>query len=149
MCKEFGHIAQDCADNARYHHKKRYVEPRENRIRVMDSLKSVKFDKWSDGTDNYNVSLKITRTLLVSGKRVEFLLDTGSEVSTLSEATAEKLNIKLKEPDKHIRGVDKSLVNVLSRAKICIGDFNRFVDTKIYVLANSNENLLGIADITR
>jgi len=59
------------------------------------------------------------------------------------------MNIKLKEPDKHITGVDKSLVNVLGRAKVCIGDFNRFVDTKIYVFANSNENLLGIADITR
>jgi len=67
---------------------------RENRIRVMDSLKSVKFDKKSDGTYNHNVSPKITRTLLVSGRRIEFLLDTGSEVSTLTEATAEKLNIK-------------------------------------------------------
>ena len=79
----------------------------------------------------------------VNDRKVEFILDTGSDVTTITESTVRKLNLKLREPDHCIGSADGSRLKIAGVAKVSIESTDRFIDTPVYVVIGSRKNLLG------
>lgn len=87
--------------------------------------------------------------LTVNGKNVDFILDTGAEVSTITEQTLCELDIELEKPKKCLTGADGSNLNVLGTAAVRIKGNCRSTDSKIFVLKGSRRNLLGLPDLRK
>jgi len=77
------------------------------------------------------------KTLRVNDITVDFVLDTGAEVSTLTESTSDKLSMPLENPSKCLIGADGKGLQVKGTAKVNIRSKARSIESRIYVLKDS------------
>lgn len=73
-----------------------------------------------------------------------FTVDTGADVSTLTEHTSNELGLKLEQPEHLLMGADGTNLNVLGVCEVSVNSTYCSVDTLVYVLKDSNRNLLGV-----
>ena len=87
--------------------------------------------------------------MLLQNQMVTFKLDTGAEVTALSEATFESLTeVVLKQPDRKLFGPTHQALEVVGefRGKLSVGD--NIYQGDIYVIRGLKNNLLGLSAIT-
>jgi len=89
------------------------------------------------------------KTLRVNDINVDFVLDTGAEVSTLTESTSDKLSMPLENPSKCLIGADGKSLQVKGTAMVNIKSKARSIESRIYVLKDSKRNLLGLPDLNK
>ena len=83
----------------------------------------------------------------INGSVVDFVLDTGSEVTIVSEKTAKNLDIKVSEPSRVLMGVNNSELEVVGESKLLLTNKRIAVTALVSVVKNVKRNLLGIAEI--
>ena len=83
----------------------------------------------------------------VNGKNVEFTFDTGAEVSTVTEGTAERLNLRLEEPSTVLAGIDGRKLRVVGKAGVQLESKYRVMETEVYVVKGLRTNFLGITEL--
>ena len=85
--------------------------------------------------------------LRVSGVDVDFTLDTGADVTVLTEGTSSMLGVKLQDPSKTLVGPDCNRLCVLGQADVRIEGRNRGALARVYVVKGARRNLLGASQI--
>ena len=73
---------------------------------------------------------------------MSFTLDTGAQVSTITEKTMHELDLHVAEPDRTLIGAGGKSLNVIGVSNVSISSKHRSVEAKLYVLAGSSKNLL-------
>jgi molybdopterin-binding protein len=94
--------------------------------------------------DNTNA---LKQVLKVDSVNTEFVLDTGTEVSTVTEETCQTLQLKVGKCNRVLVSADGSLLNVLGKANIAIESKYKSIQTDVYVLKGSKVNLLGLKEL--
>ena len=148
-CSKKGHTLKDCKGR-----KKKYGSDtsdtddsrsgRKGKSRRKRSPFSV---RCADSSSSSCLERKIVRTLKINGKEVDFTLDTGADVSTLTEKSSESLNLDLRVPERCLTGADGSKLNVLGVADVSIESTYRSANVPVYVLKGSRRNLLGMPEL--
>ena len=77
-----------------------------------------------------------------------FKLDTGAEVTALTESNLAKLgNVKPSLVIKSLCGPDRKLLNVIDRFNSTLSSTNHQCDHEVYVIQQLKHNLLGLPAI--
>ena len=93
-------------------------------------------------------SSKWTTTISIAGAEVIFKLDTGAEVTTISETTFKSLKLgKLETADKVLCGPDRKPLGVLGRVSCTLAHKGKKCQQSLYVLKHLRHNLLGLPAI--
>ena len=88
-------------------------------------------------------------TVCLNKKDVEFKLDTGAEVTVISETTFSKFSdIKLKRPTKALFGPTKSPLKAVGQFTGCFQYLNTSCKLHVFVVKDLKINLLGLPAIT-
>lgn len=85
--------------------------------------------------------------LNVEGKPVNFILDTGAEVTILTEQTAKDIKIRLRVPTRLLIGANAKQLNVLSEACIKIQSKGISIHVLASIVEGAKCNLLGVREI--
>ena len=85
------------------------------------------------------VAGKITKTLDVNNCDVEFVCDTGADVSILTETSSDMLGLEQRKPDCQQTSADGSDVNVVEVCNMCISNHSHFINSDVYVLRGSKK----------
>ena len=80
---------------------------------------------------------------------MEFVFDTGAQVSVVTDRLARKLGLRMSEPEVSLVGADDSKLKVVGMSKVVIGSSSRDIDAKVYVLADARRNLLGMPELSK
>ena len=83
----------------------------------------------------------------VDGTYTEFVIDTGAEVSTVTESTCKALNLRLKKSDRVLSSADGSPLSVLGRSEVLLESKLKSTKASVYVLKGSRFNLLGLCEL--
>ena len=83
----------------------------------------------------------------MNGTNTEFVIDTGAEVSTVTENTGKILNLRLIKSDRVLSGADNSPLPVLGRAEVVLESKLKSTKASVYVLKGSRFNLLGLREL--
>ena len=83
-------------------------------------------------------------TLYLNGEEVEFCIDTGAEVSAISEQTHESIGSPSLQPlDKELKGPNNAHLDSIGRFKGQLQKGDRKTEQEIYVMRNLHRPLLG------
>ena len=83
-------------------------------------------------------------TLQLNGRPVDFCIDTGAEVTVISEQTYERAGCPpLSQPDRTLRGPDTHILPVSGQFTATLKSGNQDFDEKVYVVKGLNKPLLG------
>lgn len=100
------------------------------------------------GTLTSNGDTSWTSTLRIAGKRIQFKLDTGAEVTAISESTYQKLSkIPLQKPSRSLQGPAGQSLTVLGQFTRRISHAKRSSNEVIFVVRGLKNNLLGFPAI--
>jgi len=77
------------------------------------------------------------------------VLGAGAEVSTLTKSTSDKLSMPLENPSKCLLGANGKSLQVKGIAKVTINNKARSIESQIYVLKDSKQNLLELPDLNK
>jgi len=89
------------------------------------------------------------KTLRVNDINVDFVLDTGAEVSTLTESTSDKLNMPLENPSKCLIGTGGKSPQVKGTTMVNIKSKAKSIESRIYILKDFKKKLLGLLDLNK
>ena len=95
----------------------------------------------------YKVAGKLTKSLDANNCDVQFVCDTGADVSILTEATSDMLSLELQKPDCQLTSADGSDLNVVGVCNVRISKHSHFINADVYVLRSLKKNLLGISEL--
>ena len=88
-------------------------------------------------------------TVTLNQTQVSFKLDTGAEVTAISEDTYRKLqNVTLQKPNKVLRGPANLQLSVIGKFTGTLSHKTTLCEQEIYVVKNLKTNLLGLPAIT-
>ena len=90
-----------------------------------------------------------TVNIEINGKPMIFKLDTGAEVTAITESTLAKLgNVKLSSVTKSLCGPDRKPLNVIERLRLNAAlSSNHQCNHEVYVIQQLKHNLLGLPAI--
>lgn len=134
--------------NRRYH-KEYYDKTKPTCVRFSMSNSEQLDGKIFSTSDSNRPDGKIVSTLKVNGMDVDFTLDTGADVSTVTVETSKTLGLDLANSDRHLSGADGSSLNVKGFSKVCLESTSKTVNAPIYVLRGSKRNLLGRSELKK
>ena len=83
----------------------------------------------------------------VNGKELDFTLDTGSQVTIITEQSSRDLKLDLVKPSKYLVGADGTQLNVIGESEVELSNKNKSVDCLTSIMRGSRRNLLGIVEI--
>ena len=83
----------------------------------------------------------------VNGKELDFTLDTGSQVTIITEQSSRDLKLDLVKPSKYLVGADGTQLNVIGESEVELSNKNKSVDCLASIMRGSRRNLLGIVEI--
>ena len=87
--------------------------------------------------------------MLVNGEPVSFTLDTGSEVTILTEKVSKSLHLQLNKPTMLLVGANNKKLEVLGESTVDLTNKGKTVPTLVSVLKGAKRNLLGVAEIRK
>ena len=70
----------------------------------------------------------------VDGTYTDFVVDTGAEVSTVTEATSRILSLTLEKSERTLSGADGSPLSVLGKSEVLLENKLKFAKTTVYVI---------------
>ena len=76
-----------------------------------------------------------------------FKIDTGAEVTAISEETFRSLSSELSKSSKALQGPDRKPLSALGSVKVSLNYKGRHTNQKVYVIKGLNHNLLGLPAI--
>ena len=85
----------------------------------------------------------------VNGRNVNFVLDTGSDVTIITEQTSRDLNLELTDPRRLLIGADSSPLKVVGESVVELNNKGLITTAVASILENATRNLLGIAEIRK
>ena len=89
-----------------------------------------------------------TVNIEINGNPMIFKLDTGAEVTAITESTLAKLgNVKLSPVTKSLRGPDRKPLNVIGRLNAALSSSKHQCNHEVYVIQQLKHNLLGLPAI--
>ena len=91
------------------------------------------------GVDN-----TLKQRVRVDGTYTDFVIDTGAEVSIVTEATSRILSLELEKSDLVLSGADGSPLSVLGKSEVLLENKRKFAKTTVYVIKGLQCNLLGL-----
>ena len=100
-----------------------------------------------DGGDADRFSGDFEADLQVNGKVVHFSVDTGADVTVLSEDICSHLQLRVIPAEYMLINADGSRTNVLGDARVEISRGTQPVKTRVTVVSGANKNLLGKPEI--
>ena len=83
----------------------------------------------------------------VNGRGVDFTLDTGSDVTIITDQTSRDLKLELKEPTRFLVGADSTPLNVAGESVVELMNKGLYVTALASIMRNATRNLLGIVEI--
>ena len=87
-------------------------------------------------------------TVAVNSELMKFKVDTGAEVTALTEDPLSQLGtIQLKSPSKVPCGPDKTSLKVLDQTRVTLTSKGKLCSQDVYVVQQLNHNLLGLPAI--
>jgi predicted aspartyl protease len=86
---------------------------------------------------------RYVRNILVNNVAVEFTIDTGAEVTVLTESTGRKLNLDYSKPSRVLYAANGSDLNVLGESKVNISNNGISTRARVYISDSASSNLLG------
>jgi transposase InsO family protein len=89
----------------------------------------------------------LTCDIQVNGHNVNFKVDTGAEVTVISEDISKTLGLELSQTAKSLHGPDRSPLKVSGQATVRLAYKEKQCTQPIYVLHNVKHNLLGLPAI--
>ena len=134
-CNSIGHTAMDCT-----------AIKSKRKVRFQSSSKANTGNVMFVGGQS-KVAGKLTKTLDVNNCDVQFVCDTGADVSILTEATSDMLSLELRKPDCQLTSADGSDLNVVGVCNVRISKRSHFINADVYVLRGLKNNLLGISEL--
>jgi len=81
--------------------------------------------------------------LKVNDVDVEFVIDTGADVTVVTEDTRRRLRLKCERPRRVVVDASGSEMNITGQANVCIKSKNAVSDARIVVARDAEVNLLG------
>lgn len=88
--------------------------------------------------------------LVAENEMVKFIVDTGADVSIVTEDTARRLRLKRRPTVREFRGAGGNLLDIREKARISlVSDWGQRVSSKVYILGGARNNLLGKPEISR
>ena len=100
-------------------------------------------------TSKSDLEFRIYIHVDVNGKGGDFTLDTGSEVTIITEPTSRDLKLELSSPSVDLVGADVNSLNVLGECEIELMNKGLSIDALSFILKGANRNLLGIVEIRK
>ena len=88
-----------------------------------------------------------TCTISVNGQNVPFKVDTGAEVTVISEKYAKLLSQDLQPPSKRLHGPDRQPLSVMGEITTAMTYKDKQVTQTIFVVRNLQHNLVGLPAI--
>ncbi|KAF6036280.1 hypothetical protein EB796_005412 [Bugula neritina] len=107
---------------------------RSSQVRFIDSEPYDRAETWK-------------QNLRVNDRNIEFVLDTGADVSTITEDTSKTLALKLHKSDRVLKSADNSQLSVLGKAGVVLGSKFKKTVTNLYVIKGSKSNILGLREL--
>ena len=95
----------------------------------------------------YESGNSLKQRIRVNETCVDFVLDTGVEVSIVAEASSRILSLALKKSDRVLSGADDSPPSVLGKSWVFLENKLKFVMTTVYVIKGLQCNLLGLKEL--
>lgn len=86
---------------------------------------------------------------MVNRNKITFKIDTGADVTIITENTARQLQIKLEKPRFQIVGADGTALRVVGESEVVIRKGNLQIKAFVTVLEGARNNLLGKPEILR
>ena len=83
----------------------------------------------------------------VNGKELDFTLDTGSQVTIITEQSSRDLKLDLIKPSKLLVSADGNPLNVIGESNVELSNKDRYVDCLASIMKGARRNLLGIIEI--
>ena len=83
----------------------------------------------------------------VNGRGVDFTLDTGSDVTIITETTSRDLRLELTKPSRYLVGADSTPLNVVGESVVELNNKGLIVSSLTSIIKNATRNLLGIVEI--
>ena len=83
----------------------------------------------------------------VNGRGVDFTLDTGSDVTIITETTSRDLRLELTKPSRYLVGADSTPLNVVGESVVELNNKGLIVSSLASIIKNATRNLLGIVEI--
>ena len=149
-CGRWGHTAFSCDVNRPRRdsggHNGRYSPGRGSSQNNEEKSSAVRFNNISRVYDSGN---GLKQRIRVNGTYVDFMLDTGAEVSIVTEATVRNLNLALEKSDRVLSGADDSPLSVLGKSEVFLENKLKFVKTTVYVIKGLQCNLLGLKELMK
>ena len=109
-CQRMGHFAKDCRQprvNTNYNQNKYPNDRRVNNMQIIE-----------DSTDS-NDDMLIYQTVYVNGMKIDSLVDSGSEVSLISDILVKKLDLDIESyKGGNIRAVNGNIVKIIGQVQI-------------------------------
>ena len=104
-----------------------------------------------DAVSDENSSTSWNEALLVNGQTVIFKVDTGAEVSVITEETMNRLirviKLERRSSTKRLVTANKTPLNVTCEFTACLTYSNRSAEQTVYVVKGIQNNLLGLPAI--
>ena len=86
--------------------------------------------------------------VVINGQKLPFKLDTGAEVTVVSESVVKSVDAdKLKQPSKRLCVPDRKPLSVLGELSLSLSYKGKSCTHPVYVLKGVHENLLGLSAI--
>ena len=133
-CKKKGHYKSQCFSNV--------AEVTE------DSSTELGDTSFLDAVSGKRSSTSWNESLLVNGQSVIFKVDTGAEVSVITEETMNRLTrMEQRSTTKRLITANKTPLDVKCEFTACLTYSNRLVEQTLYVVKGIQNNLLGLPAI--
>ena len=83
----------------------------------------------------------------VNGRGVDFTLDTGSDVTIITDQTSRDLELELENPSRFLVGADSTPLSVAGESLVELNNKGLVLTALASIVKNATRNLLGIAEI--
>ena len=91
----------------------------------------------------------LKRRVRVDGTYTDFVLDTGAEVSTVTEATSRILSLTLANSDRVLSGADGSPLSVLGKSEVRVENKLKLAKTTVCAIKGLQCNILGLSELKK
>lgn len=89
------------------------------------------------------------RKFKVNDTEVEFTIDTGAEVSLMTEDTAYRLKLRYSKPDRMLVAANGSSLTVVGKSEVTISNKGMSSRAVVHICKGLRHNLLGIWEIAQ
>jgi hypothetical protein len=158
-CGERGHLADRCRRRrctgcgerhrgsercSTRHSREQSPSWRKSREHQINLVERDSFNSWLYERNNHSrVDNRFIRTFEVNGEAVEFTIDTGADVTVLTERTGRRLNLNYSRPKRVLVAANGADLNVLGESRVNISNNGIYSRAKVFICEGASTNLLG------